>query len=84
MLFYRAALPLSRQTRSGRAALAPVAVAGWIGSVPGFVVAQPGGGGLGLALVLVLYPAARPAEPAEPAADIRETAAAGGIPPAGN
>ena len=75
--------------RSGRGALAPVAVAGWIGaaywatsstsfanpavtigrafsdtfagiapgSVPGFVVAQLAGGGLGLVLVLVFYPA---------------------------
>jgi len=102
--------------RSGRGALAPAAVAGWIGaaywatssssfanpavtigralsdtfagiapgSVPGFVVAQLAGGGLGLALVVVLYPAARPAAPAEPAADVREKAAAGGIPPAGD
>jgi glycerol uptake facilitator-like aquaporin len=102
--------------RSGRGALAPVAVAGWIGaaywatsstafanpavtigralsdtfagiapgSVPGFVVAQVVGGGLGLVLVLVFYPA-RPAAPAaEPAADVRETAAAGVVPPARN
>ena len=102
--------------RSGRATLAPVAVAGWIGaaywatsstsfanpavtigrafsdtfagiaagSVPGFVVAQLVGGGLGLALVLVLYPAARPAATAGPTADVRQTATAGGIPPVGN
>jgi arsenate reductase len=102
--------------RSGRGALAPVAVAGWIGaaywatsstsfanpavtigrafsdtfagiapgSVPGFVVAQVAGGGLGLILVLVLYPAVRPAAPAGSAADVRQTAAAGVVPPAGS
>ena len=32
----------------------------------------------------VPYPAARPAAPAGSAADVRQTAAAGGIPPAGN
>jgi glycerol uptake facilitator-like aquaporin len=100
--------------RSGRAVLAPAAVAGWIGaaywatsstsfanpavtigrafsdtfagiapgSVPGFIVAQAVGGALGLALVLVFYPAARPAARAEPATDVRETAAAGAAPPA--
>jgi len=99
--------------RSGRGALAPVAVAGWIGaaywatsstsfanpavtigralsdtfagiapaSVPGFIVAQLAGGGLGLVLVLVFYPS-RPAAPAGPAADARQTAAAGAVPPA--
>jgi arsenate reductase len=102
--------------RSGRAALAPAAVAGWVGaaywatsstsfanpavtigrafsdtfagiapgSVPGFVVAQVAGGGLGLILVLVLYPAVRPAAPAGSAADVRQTAAAGVVPPAGS
>jgi glycerol uptake facilitator-like aquaporin len=102
--------------RSGRAGLAPVAVAGWIGaaywatsstsfanpavtigrafsdtfagiapwSVPGFIAAQGAGGALGLALVLVFYPAARPAACAEPATDVRETAAAGMVPPAGS
>ena len=101
--------------RSGRGALAPVVVAGWIGaaywatsstsfanpavtigrafsgtfagiapgSVPGFIVAQLAGGGLGLVLVLVFYPA-RPAAPAGPAADARQTAAAGAVSPAGN
>jgi glycerol uptake facilitator-like aquaporin len=101
--------------RSGRGALAPVVVAGWIGaaywatsstsfanpavtvgrvfsdtfagiapgSVPGFVVAQLVGGSLGLVLVLVLYPS-RPAAPDGPAADARETAAAGAVSPAGN
>jgi glycerol uptake facilitator-like aquaporin len=53
------------------------------GSVPGFIVAQLVGGGLGLVLVLVFYPS-RPAAPAEPAADARETAAAGAVSPAGN
>jgi glycerol uptake facilitator-like aquaporin len=102
--------------RSGRAVLAPVAVAGWIGaaywatsstsfanpavtigrafsdtfagiapgSVPGFIVAQGVGGALGLVLVLVFYPAARLAVRAEPATDVRETAAAGMVPPAGS
>ena len=99
--------------RSGRGALAPVAVAGWIGaaywatsstsfanpavtigrafsgtfagiapgSVPGFVLAQLAGGAVGLVLVLVFYPA-RPAAPDGPAADARETAAAGAVSPA--
>jgi arsenate reductase len=102
--------------RSGRGALAPVTVAGWVGaaywatsstsfanpavtigrafsdtfagiapgSVPGFIAAQAVGGGLGLVLVLAFYPAARPAKGAGPAADVRETAAAGAVPPAGN
>jgi glycerol uptake facilitator-like aquaporin len=102
--------------RSGKSALAPVAVAGWIGaaywatsstsfanpavtigrafsdtfagiapgSVPGFIAAQAAGGALGLVLVLAFYPAPRPAERAGPAADARETAAAGAVPPAGN
>jgi glycerol uptake facilitator-like aquaporin len=102
--------------RSGRGALAPAAVAGWIGaaywatsstsfanpavtigrafsdtfagiapgSVPGFVIAQLVGGLTGLVLVLVLYPASRPAEPVNAAADTREQAAAGAVPPAGN
>jgi glycerol uptake facilitator-like aquaporin len=102
--------------RSGKSALAPVAVAGWIGaaywatsstsfanpavtigrafsdtfagiapgSVPGFIAAQAAGGALGLVLVLAFYPAARPAERAESVADVRETAAAGAVPPAGN
>jgi glycerol uptake facilitator-like aquaporin len=102
--------------RSGRGALAPAAVAAWIGaaywatsstsfanpavtigrafsntfagitpgSVPGFVVAQVIGGGLGLVLVLVLYPVTRSAAPADPAPELRETAAAGFVPPAGN
>lgn len=102
--------------RSGRGALVPAAVAGWIGaaywatsstsfanpavtigrafsdtfagiapgSVPGFVVAQLAGGMLGLVLVLVFYPAARPPAPPGAAADVRETAAAGAVPPAGN
>lgn len=102
--------------RSGRGALAPIAVAGWIGaaywatsstsfanpavtigrafsgtfagiapgSVPGFLAAQAAGGVLGLVLVLAFYPAARPAEPAEPEADTRQTAAAGAVPPAGS
>jgi len=101
--------------RSGRAVLAPVVVAGWIGaaywatsstsfanpavtigrafsgtfagiapgSVPGFVLAQLVGGAVGVALVLVFYPA-RPAAPAEPAAGASETAAAGAVSPAGN
>jgi glycerol uptake facilitator-like aquaporin len=100
--------------RSGKSALAPAAVAGWIGaaywatsstsfanpavtigrafsdtfagiapgSVPGFIAAQAAGGALGLVLVLAFYSAARPAERAEPAADARETAAAGAITPA--
>jgi glycerol uptake facilitator-like aquaporin len=54
------------------------------GSVPGFIAAQGVGGALGLALVLVFYPAARPAGRAEPATDVRETAAAGMVPPAGS
>lgn len=102
--------------RSGRAVLAPVVVAGWIGaaywatsstsfanpavtigrafsdtfagiapgSVPGFIVAQGVGGALGLVLVLAFYPAVRPAARAEPATDVRETAAAGAVPPAGS
>ena len=102
--------------RSGKSALAPVVVAGWIGaaywatsstsfanpavtigrafsdtfagiapgSVPGFIAAQAAGGALGLVLVLAFYPAPRPAAHAEPAADARETAAAGAVPPAGN
>jgi glycerol uptake facilitator-like aquaporin len=101
--------------RSGRGALAPVAVAGWIGaayratsstsfanpavtigrafsdtfagiapgSVPGFVVAQLAGGGLGADPGAGPLPG-RPAAPAGSAADVRQTAAAGGIPPAGN
>jgi glycerol uptake facilitator-like aquaporin len=102
--------------RSGRAVLAPVAVAGWIGaaywatsstsfanpavtigrvfsdtfagiapgSVPGFIVAQGVGGALGLILVLAFYPAARPAPRARPGTGVRETAAAGAVPPAGS
>ena len=55
------------------------------GSVPGFVVAQVIGGGLGLVLVLVLYPAARSPAPADLAPGVRQTAAAGVVPPpAGN
>jgi glycerol uptake facilitator-like aquaporin len=53
------------------------------GSVPGFIVAQLVGGGLGLVLVLVFYPS-RPAAPAEPAGDKRETAAAGAVSSARN
>jgi hypothetical protein len=52
--------------------------------VPGFIVAQGVGGALGLGLVLVFYPAARLAARAEPATDVRETAAAGAVPPAGS
>jgi arsenate reductase len=102
--------------RTGRGALAPAAVAGWIGaaywatsstsfanpavtigrafsntfagiapgSVPGFITAQAAGGALGLLLVLAFYPATRPAAPAGPAADAKEQAAAGTVPPAGN
>ena len=101
--------------RSGRAGLAPAAVAGWIGaaywatsstsfanpavtvgrafsgtfagiapgSVPGFLAAQAVGGALGLVLVLAFYPAWS-AAPAGPAAGLREAAAAGAVPPAGN
>jgi glycerol uptake facilitator-like aquaporin len=108
--------------RSGRGALAPAAVAGWVGaaywatsstsfanpavtigraftgtfagiapeSVPGFVAAQAAGAVLGAALVVVLYPAARPGpggSPAEAGSSARarpETAAAGAVPAAGN
>jgi glycerol uptake facilitator-like aquaporin len=101
--------------RSGRGALAPAAVAGWIGaaywatsstsfanpavtigraftdtfagiapgSVPGFIVAQLVGAVAGLGLVLVLYPATRPA-PGGGLPTGRETAAAGAVPPAGS
>jgi arsenate reductase len=102
--------------RSGRGALAPVAVAGWIGaaywatsstsfanpavtigrtfsdtfagiapgSIAGFIAAQVVGGALGLVLVLAFYPAVRPAARTGPAAELRETAAAGVVPPAGS
>ena len=102
--------------RSGRGALAPAAVAGWVGaaywatsstsfanpavtigraftatfagiaaaSVPGFVAAQAVGAVVGAALVLVLYPAAGPAEGGRPAAGRRETAAAAAVPTAGS
>lgn len=53
------------------------------GSVAGFVGAQVIGGALGLGLVLVLYPA-RSAAPADPVPGVRETAAAGVVPRAGN
>jgi glycerol uptake facilitator-like aquaporin len=53
------------------------------GSVPGFIVAQAVGGVLGVALVLVLYPA-RPAVRTETAAQMRERTAAGAVPPTGN
>jgi arsenate reductase len=100
--------------RSGRGALAPAAVAGWIGaaywatsstsfanpavtigrafsdtfagiapgSVPWFIAAQAAGAALGLVLVLAFYPPGRPAAHAGSAADARETAAAGAVPPA--
>jgi glycerol uptake facilitator-like aquaporin len=100
--------------RSGRGALAPAAVAGWVGaaywatsstsfanpavtvgraftdtfagispgSVPGFIAAQAAGAAAGGALVLVLYPAARPGAGGSPAPAGRETAAAGVVPPA--
>jgi arsenate reductase len=99
--------------RTGRAALAPAAVAGWIGaaywatsstsfanpavtigraftgtfagiapaSVPAFVLAQAAGGAVGLALVLALFPVAAAMPGAE--LEVRETAAAGAVPPAG-
>ena len=102
--------------RSGRGALAPAAVAGWVGagywatsstsfanpavtigraftgtfagiaptSVPGFVAAQAVGAFVGAALVLVLYPAARPEADGGPAPAGRETAAAGAVPAAGS
>jgi glycerol uptake facilitator-like aquaporin len=102
--------------RSGRGALAPAAVAGWVGaaywatsstsfanpavtigraftatfagiapeSVPGFVAAQAAGAVVGAALVLVLYPAARPEAGGGPAPAGRETAAAGAVPAAGS
>ena len=102
--------------RSGRGALAPIAVAGWIGaaywatsstsfanpavtigrtfsdtfagiapgSIAGFIAAQAVGGALGLVLVLAFYPAVRPAARTGPAAEVRETAAAGAVPPAGS
>jgi glycerol uptake facilitator-like aquaporin len=63
--------------RSGRGALAPA-------SVPGFVAAQAAGAVLGAALVLVLYPAARPDVGGSPTAAGRETAAAGAVPTAGS
>jgi arsenate reductase len=55
-----------------------------LGSVPGFIAAQAVGCVLGLVLVLAFYPAARLAAPAEIAPDVKETAAAGAVPPAGN
>ena len=102
--------------RSGRGALAPVAVAGWIGaaywatsstsfanpavtigraftgtfagigpaSVPGFVAAQAAGAVVGAALVLALYPAARPEAGGGQDPAGRETAAAGAVPAAGS
>jgi glycerol uptake facilitator-like aquaporin len=54
------------------------------GSVPGFVAAQAAGAVLGAALVLVLYPAARPGPGSRPAPADRETAAGMAVPPAGN
>jgi glycerol uptake facilitator-like aquaporin len=98
--------------RSGRGALAPAAVAGWIGaaywatsstsfanpavtigraftgtfagiapaSVPGFVAAQAAGGVIGAALVLALYPAARPGNGGRPVPAARDAVAA--APPA--
>lgn len=101
-------------TRSGRQALAPAVVAGWIGaaywatsstsfanpavtigraftgtfsgiaprSVPGFVAAQAAGAIVGVVLVLVFYPAVRPAARTEPVTAERETATAGAVPPA--
>jgi arsenate reductase len=54
------------------------------GSVPGFIAAQVVGGALGLVLVLAFYPPVRSAAPAETAAGLREAAAAGAVPPAGN
>ncbi|MGH3211984.1 MAG: aquaporin [Trebonia sp.] len=110
------ALVVFALARSGRGALAPVAVAGWIGaaywatsstsfanpavtvgraftgtfagiapgSVPGFIVAQAAGGVLGVVLVLVLFPAARPDTDDAPARAGAETVAAGAVPPAGN
>jgi glycerol uptake facilitator-like aquaporin len=53
-------------------------------SVPGFVLAQAAGGALGAVLVLVFYPAARPAGDAGPVAAGRETSAAGAVPPTGS
>ncbi len=53
-------------------------------SVPGFVGAQAAGAILGAALVLVLYPVARPTTGGSPAPAGRETAAAGAAPAAGS
>ena len=52
-------------------------------SVPGFVAAQAAGAVVGAALVLVLYPAPRPAAGGGPVTAGRETAAAGAVPAAG-
>jgi glycerol uptake facilitator-like aquaporin len=102
--------------RTGRGALAPAAVAGWVGaaywatsstsfanpavtigraftgtfagiapaSVPGFVAAQAVGAVLGAALVLVLYPVARPGAGEGSAPPGRVPAAVGAVPPAGS
>ena len=53
-------------------------------SVPGFVAAQAAGAVVGTALVLVLYPAARPEADGGPAPAGRETAAVGAVPAAGS